>query len=116
MEISKNEFDLFIVWLKSDGLCPKKSERLWKKTIFSNLLHDDHKTVANFLDFKQGQLVRMLLNSTVSYSGINSPINNVELLESEFLITTLDYHNIRINIDEIDHFLANCCIQGQLNG
>lgn len=111
MEISKNEFDSFIVWLKSDGLYPKKSERLWQKTIFSNLLHDDQKTVDNFLDFKHEQIIKILLSSTIRYSGINSTVSKVELLDSEFSITTLDFHYIQIKSTEIDQFLKNCCFK-----
>ena len=32
-----DDFDEFIQWLKEDGLKPKKSGRLWRKKIFSNL-------------------------------------------------------------------------------
>jgi hypothetical protein len=51
MEVSKELFDEFVQWLKFDGLTPKKSERLWKKTIFSRLLLDDKKTLDNWEDF-----------------------------------------------------------------
>lgn len=53
MEVSKELFDEFIQWLKLDGLTPKKSERLWKKTIFAHLLHDDKKTLDNWEDFME---------------------------------------------------------------
>ena len=111
MDISKIEFDSFIVWLKGDGLYPKKSERLWRKTIFANLLHDDPKTVDNFLDFKQEQIIKILLSSNIRYNDINSTISNVELLDSEFSITTLDLHHIQIKCTEIDKFLKNCCFK-----
>lgn len=51
MKVSKELFDEFVQWLKFDGLTPKKSERLWKKTIFSRLLLDDKKTLDNWEDF-----------------------------------------------------------------
>lgn len=42
MSINENQklelFEDFYAWLKNDGLRPKKSERLHKKKIFSNLL------------------------------------------------------------------------------
>lgn len=58
MEVSKELFDEFIQWLKLDGLKPKKSERLWKKTIFAHLLHDDKKTLDNWEDFMLENIVK----------------------------------------------------------
>lgn len=51
MEVLPEEFDRFIEWLKRDGLKPRKSERLWRKTIFSRLLNKDKKTIENWADF-----------------------------------------------------------------
>lgn len=51
MEVSKELFDEFIQWLKLDGLKPKKSERLWKKTILVHLLNGHKKTLDNWEDF-----------------------------------------------------------------
>lgn len=51
MEVSKELFDEFIQWLKLDGLKPKRSERLWKKTIFAHLLNGHKKTLENWEDF-----------------------------------------------------------------
>lgn len=51
MEVSKELFEEFVLWLKKDGLMPKKSERLWKKTIFAHLLNGHKKTLENWEDF-----------------------------------------------------------------
>lgn len=51
MEVSKELFEQFVFWLKQDGLFPRKSERLWKKTIFSRLINNDKKTIENWEDF-----------------------------------------------------------------
>ena len=48
---SIEQFDQFIEWLKQDGLKPRRSERLWKKTIFTRLLNGDKKTIENWEDF-----------------------------------------------------------------
>lgn len=53
MEVSKELFDEFIQWLKLDGLKPKRSERLWKKTIFAHLLNGHKKTLENWEDFME---------------------------------------------------------------
>ncbi len=53
MEISKEILEAFFQWLKDDGLPPKKSERLWRKTILAKLLNEDKMTIANFEDFKR---------------------------------------------------------------
>jgi len=52
MEIKKKVFDDFIKWLKLDGLRPRKSERIWKKTILRNLLNDDEMTLENYKDYQ----------------------------------------------------------------
>lgn len=51
MEVSRELFDNFIMWLINDGLKPRKSERLWRKTIFARLLNNDKKTLSNWEDF-----------------------------------------------------------------
>ncbi len=51
MEIKKEVLDAFFQWLKDDGLPPKKSERLWRKTITAKLLNNDKMTKENYQDF-----------------------------------------------------------------
>lgn len=57
---SIEHFDRFIEWLKQDGLKPRKSERLWRKTIFARLLNDDKKTLANWEDFMIDQKIKQV--------------------------------------------------------
>ncbi len=95
MEVSKELFEEFISWLKQDGLMPKKSERLWKKTIFAHLLNGHKKTLENWKDFmddfnlKQiNQIPTMDFNENclrgigVNVSGIHKTIRNVVKSES----------------------------------
>lgn len=51
MEITKETLESFFQWLKDDGLAPKKSERLWRKTITQRLLNKDKMTLDNYKDF-----------------------------------------------------------------
>jgi len=53
MEIKKEVFDAFIEWLILDGLKPRKSERIWKKTILRNLLNNDQMTLENYSDYQE---------------------------------------------------------------
>lgn len=51
MDVLPEQFDQFIQWLKQDGIKPRKSERLWRKTILARLLNNDKKTIENWEDF-----------------------------------------------------------------
>lgn len=51
MNVSLEQFNQFIEWLKQDGLKPRKSERLWRKTIFARLVNRDKNTMENWEDF-----------------------------------------------------------------
>ena len=51
VDISKNDFNDFIQWLINDGIKPRKSKRLWRKTILNNLLNNEKMTLDNFHDF-----------------------------------------------------------------
>ena len=105
MEVTKKDFDEFISWLKIDGLYPKKSERLWRKKIFSNLVNNDSRTIENFDDFCHATRITKLLNMHIRYKHIDSTIVKVELLDSQCYITTLDNHRLIVNSAEMDSFL-----------
>lgn len=90
MEITEELFDEFIIWLKMDGLTPRKSERLWKKTIFSRLRHGHKRTLENWddfiVDFNQKQRNQTpiqdfdencLIGIGVNVSGAHKTIRNV---------------------------------------
>ncbi len=55
MTVDKDTFDDFCQWLIDDGLRPKRSERLWRKTIYVRLSYDDPMTLDNFHDFLEDQ-------------------------------------------------------------
>lgn len=61
MEVSLEQFNQFIEWLKQDGLKPRKSERLWRKTIFARLLNRDKKTIENWKDFMNDQNTKQVV-------------------------------------------------------
>lgn len=65
MEISKEELDAFFQWLIDDGLAPKKSKRLWMKTITQKLLNGDKMTKENFNDFIQDHKEKLKEVNTV---------------------------------------------------
>ena len=75
MEVSKEELEAFFMWLKEDGIVPKKSERLWRKTITQKLLNDDKMTQDNFDDFIKSYSLR-------------------KVLEQENMITDIDLRSI----------------------
>ena len=104
MEVRKDDFDAFTEWLKKDGLVPRKSERLWKKKIFANLLNNDARTIANYNDFCHDKKIKKMLNMRLSYEHIDSIIVKVELSDSQYFITTLDNHQLIVNCAEIDSF------------
>lgn len=62
MDVQNELFDEFIKWLKLDGLTPKKSERLWKKTIFSRLRNGHKRTLENWDDFMNDHFRKQLQN------------------------------------------------------
>ncbi|MGA9047150.1 hypothetical protein [Sulfuricurvum sp.] len=62
MDVKNELFDEFIKWLKLDGLTPKKSERLWKKTIFSRLQNGHKRTLENWDDFMNDHFTKQLQN------------------------------------------------------
>ncbi len=72
MEVSKELFEEFILWLKQDGLIPKKSERLWKKTIFAHLLNGHKKTLDNWEDFMEDFNHKQINQTPISNFDENS--------------------------------------------
>jgi hypothetical protein len=87
MSTDKNQkielFDKFYIWLKDDGLKPKRSERLHKKKIFASLLSNDEMTLENFNDFLQDKKnqFKIFENQIISFDGVTEFI--VEKVEVE---------------------------------
>lgn len=110
MEISEELFDEFIIWLKMDGLTPRKSERLWKKTIFSRLRNGHKRTLENWddfiVDFNQKQINQTpiqnfdencLIGIGVNVSGAHKTIRNVVKGETMSRIFFEDGTNIDVD-------------------
>lgn len=89
MSISENQklelFNEFYEWLKSDGLTPKKSERLHRKKIFSGLLADDKMTIENFQDFLSTKKANKLLGYTNSIIGKQFTVMIEKIVYSGFI-------------------------------
>lgn len=86
-------FNKFYDWLKEDGLKPKRSERLHKKKIFTNLLTNDEITLENFKDFLKDEIkneVRKLIGKNFIYKNKSLIISNTELKDNEFFIIAQD--------------------------
>lgn len=107
---SIEHFDPFIEWLKQDGLKPRKSERLWRKTIFARLLNGDKKTLENWEDFmidhntKQVEISNVkdfdencLIGLGVNVQGIHKTIDFVVKGESMSRIYFKDNSNIDVD-------------------
>ena len=61
-EIKIEKFQAFYKWLKEDGLIPRRSERILKKTIFRNLLGCHEMTMENFQDFLEEEKTKVKSN------------------------------------------------------
>lgn len=104
-------FDKFYVWLKEDGLKPKKSERLYKKKIFSSLLANDEMTLDNFKDFLEDGIkneVRELIGKEMVYKNKSFIISDVEIKQKDFYIIA---ENLRMKctyeqLDEIKKLIV----------
>ena len=78
MKQKYEDFDEFIAWLKKDGLKPLKSERIWKKKIFANLLNNHAKSVENYKDFLQDKKLNSLIGKKTTYKDFNKLVCSVE--------------------------------------
>ncbi len=82
-------FDRFYIWLKDDGLKPKKSERLHRKKIFASLLSNDVMTLENFKDFLKDEIkneVKELIGKEIFYKNKSLMISDVEINQKDFYI------------------------------
>lgn len=82
-------FDRFYIWLKDDGLKPKKSERLHRKKIFASLLANDVMTLENFKDFLKDEIkneVKELIGKEIFYKNKSFMISDVEINQKDFYI------------------------------
>jgi uncharacterized protein (DUF1786 family) len=105
MKIDENQkielFNKFYIWLKDDGLKPKRSERLHKKKIFESLLANNQMTLDNFNDFLEDtkiQDIKNLQNQTINYQNKFFIIDTVQINDEkkEFILKNIE-QNLCIN-------------------
>ncbi len=88
-------FDEFFEWLKNDGLKAFKSERLYRKKIFSSLLNNHQMTLDNFNDFledKKIQDIKNLQNQTINYQNKFFVIDIIQINDKkkEFILKNIE--------------------------
>jgi len=57
MEVTKEEFELFIKWLKEEGVKIKVNERWWKRRIYRQLQHNHPMTLENWNDYQENKFI-----------------------------------------------------------
>jgi len=108
MKLEKiDNFDEFIIWLKKDGLSPKRSERLWKKKIFANLVNEHAKTLENYNDFLISKILKNTLGKKVYFQKIDQVIEEVDSIHNYFLFKTVDSSIIKVKKSSLDLFISN---------
>ena len=107
MKSTFEDFEEFILWLKRDGLSPQKSERLWRKKIFSNLQNEHKNSLANYQDFLVYKKLNNLLGKSVVYKDINSSICKISIEQANCILTMQNRDKLRIKLDEVDNFINN---------
>lgn len=105
MKQNYEDFDEFIGWLKKDGLRPFKSERIWKKKIFANLLNNHIKTLENYNDFLADKKLNSLVGKRTIYKDFNKVICNVEVLHNFYILMLEDRSTLKVKIEDIDNFM-----------
>lgn len=106
-------FEEFYNWLKLDGLIPKKSERLHRKTIFASLMANKKMTIENFEDFlafkkedEKRVFIRRIENlecEQIFFEKCWRYISKIEIFEEQglFKITTSYFDK-----EEINHLIS----------
>lgn len=105
MKQNYEDFDAFIEWLKKDGLRPFKSERIWKKKIFANLLNNHVRTLENYNDFLTDKKLKKLIGKKTSYNDFNKIIFSVEITHNFYVLTLEDRSVLKVKIEDIDDFV-----------
>lgn len=107
MKQKYEDFDEFIIWLKKDGLKPLKSERIWKKKIFSNLMNNHAKTIENYSDFLKDKKLRALIGKTITYNDLNKLVCSIEVSYDFYRLTLEDRSVLKIKTSDLDEFVNN---------
>ena len=105
-------FDEFYEWLKEDGLKPKKSERLHKKTIFTALINNDHMTNENFKDFlldRTRNEINLLIDKTIVIEGTRMLIIEAKIINSDEFHLKTNIRTFKCKYNDLER------IQKQIN-
>lgn len=104
MKQNYEDFDEFIVWLKNDGLKPFKSERIWKKKIFTNLLNCHVQTLENYTDFLVDKKLKSLKGKKTTYRNFNKVIFDVKVSHDFYILRLEDMSVLKIKTSDFDEF------------
>ncbi|MCW8895470.1 hypothetical protein [Sulfurimonas sp.] len=107
MKQKYEDFDEFIAWLKKDGLKPLKSERIWKKKIFANLLNNHAKSVENYKDFLEDKKMRGIIEKKTTYKDFNKLVYSVDKSHNFYKLILEDRSILKVRIEDIDEFIKN---------
>lgn len=107
MKQKYEDFDEFIAWLKKDGLKPLKSERIWKKKIFANLLNNHAKSIENYKDFLQDKKMNSLVGQKTTYKDFNKLVCSVESSHNFYTLKLEDRSILKVKNKDIDEFIKN---------
>jgi len=106
-EFKNSKFEFFYQFIKNDGLVPKKSERLHKKKIYSNLMNNQKMTLENFEDFlvwDQKESIRNIIGEVINYKGLNGQVIDVSFENDDSFKVHMKEGNIRIQIKDFENF------------
>ena len=106
-EFKNSKFESFYQFLKSDGLVPKKSERLHKKKIYSNLLNEDQMTIDNFqdfLEFEKKETIKNLIGKFINFDNTQSLINDISFLDTKSFKVHTTQRVILIKVEDYENF------------
>jgi len=107
-EFKNSKFESFYQFIKNDGLVPKKSERLHKKKIYSNLMNNQSMTLENFEDFliwDKKESIRSLIGEVINFEGISSIVNDISFIDDEHFKVHMKERIIRIQIKDFEDFV-----------
>jgi hypothetical protein len=107
MKQNYEDFDEFIAWLKKDGLKPLKSERIWKKKIFANLLNNHAKSIENYNDFLEDKKLRSIIGKKTTYKDFNKLVFSVDKSHNFYIFILEDRSILKVKIKDIDEFIKN---------
>lgn len=102
-----DDFEDFISWLKLDGLQPYKSERLWRKKIFSNLINNERKTIDNYNDFLIYKKLQALIECRVIYENVDAVIYDITSNHKYHILKMNKNFTIKVRHDLLDVFIQN---------